>query len=207
MESSGDADEVRHFNLLHLFAFGTCSVYRSNLGLYGPLNDRQEQKLRQLSLVSLCARHKDLTYDDIEDELQVSDDRLVEDLLVRCIYDGVIAGKIDAANRSFKVDWVSARDVSNEDIEEISKVLSRWMERANVLANVIGNKIDEARGSLEQSRMDARMRENQIKELTEKLKQMVTDTADGAGRSQRRDFRGGGGKGKKRGGPFESDEQ
>lgn len=83
LRSSEETEDVRHFNLLHLFSyvfvffsvflvFGahnfaigryeSYSQYASNPRLYGELSHEQERKLRQLSIVSMGARHSRIEY-------------------------------------------------------------------------------------------------------------------------------------------------
>ena len=48
-----------------------------------------------LSVVTLSTKSKLISYDDLMREIEISSVREVEDLLIRCIYGGLIEGKLD----------------------------------------------------------------------------------------------------------------
>ncbi len=111
-----------------LRSYGTLSDYSSNRAIYGALSPLQERKLRQLSFVSLGARHKRISYgatlcahaccgpdvrraDMLKEALQIFDVRELEDLLLDTFYAGLVIGKIDAFAETVCVDFTIGRDV------------------------------------------------------------------------------------------------
>ncbi len=100
--------------------------------MYGTLSAVQERKLRQLSFVSLGARHKRIPYgmrlcqwlscchligscapasDMLKEALQIYDVRELEDLLLDTFYAGLVIGKIDAFAETVCVEFTIGRDV------------------------------------------------------------------------------------------------
>ena len=202
LRSSDDDEERRHYHLLQLFAFETMSCHASNASTYGPLNNLQTRKLRQLSIVSLSARQKRLAYDDLKEELRMYDVRELEDLILDTIYLGLVGGKLDSKNEFLCVDFAIGRDVKADDLEEIQRVLAAWQAKASALVETIDRKVNEARGRLQSDAMEraafnARVRDMQeeIAKMTLKEREKGEKWSEKGGRNKR-DF-GGGGRGKR----------
>ncbi len=173
LRTSDSPEDKRHHSLLLLFAYETFSTYRANVAVYGPLSPVQERKLRQLSIVSLSARHKKLTYADLMEELQIWEVRQLEDLLLDTIYQGLISGKLDSKNEFVTVHFAIGRDVRSEDLEEIQRILSNWQDRATKLIQQIDSRVNEARGRLQQDTIERAQFNARVQDLQEKLAKMT----------------------------------
>ncbi len=169
LRSSDSPEDKRHHHLLLLFAYETCSTYRANQALYGELTEAQERKLRQLSIVSLGARHKRVAYEDLKDELQMFEVRELEDLLLDTIYLGLVEGKLDSKNQYVSIDFAIGRDLRQEDLEEIVRVLASWQDRATRLVSLIDTRVNEARGRLQQDAIDRAEFEQRVTQLREDM--------------------------------------
>uniref|UniRef100_A0A804QEX0 COP9 signalosome complex subunit 7 n=1 Tax=Zea mays TaxID=4577 RepID=A0A804QEX0_MAIZE len=76
-------------DLLRLFAYGTLKDYKNNSGSLPALLPDQVRKLKQLSVLTLAESTKILPYDQLMQELDVSN--------------GIVRGKLDQLRRCFEV--------------------------------------------------------------------------------------------------------
>ncbi|ONM57397.1 COP9 signalosome complex subunit 7 [Zea mays] len=91
-------------DLLRLFAYGTLKDYKNNSGSLPALLPDQVRKLKQLSVLTLAESTKILPYDQLMQELDVSNVRELEDFLINeCMYSGIVRGKLDQLRRCFEV--------------------------------------------------------------------------------------------------------
>jgi hypothetical protein len=91
-------------DLLRLFAHGIWSDYKSNAQMLPALEPQQELKLKQLTVMTLAERSKVLPYDLLMQQLNISNVRELEDLLINdCMYSGIVRGKLDQRRRCFEV--------------------------------------------------------------------------------------------------------
>ncbi len=189
LRRSESLEDQRVFNLLELFAFETFSHYQSNRVAYGHLSDPQVRKLRQLSIVSLSGRQKSLPFSELQEELGIFDMRELEDLLLDTIYQGLIEGKLDSRGEVLRVDFAISRDVQDKDLLEVLKVLSSWSVRSETLLSDLSNRINIARGALEQDAIDRRQFEDRVKETKEKISKVMNKSgvfSDKGGQDQQR---------------------
>jgi len=68
----------------------------------------------------------------------------LEDLIIDCMYAGIIKGKLDQHAQRFQVDWAMGRDIRPGQVEDMTKVLSAWCERSELLMKTIQEKISLA---------------------------------------------------------------
>lgn len=193
---SDNEEENQHYRLLQLFAYETMSCYSANTQTYGPLNDVQVRKLRQLSIVTLSSRQKRLSYNDLKEELGIYDVRELEDLILDTIYLGLVGGKLDSMNEFLCVDFAIGRDVSAGDMDEIQRVLSAWQMKAESLVEAIDRKVNEARGRIQVDAMERAAFNARVRDLQDEIAKLTMKEEVGG---RKRDFgRGGGGGGKAR---------
>ncbi|KAM0833759.1 hypothetical protein ACQ4PT_064072 [Festuca glaucescens] len=100
-------------DLLRLFAYGTLKDYKSNSSTLPALLPEQARKLKQLSVLTLAESTKVLPYDQLMQELDVSNVRELEDFLINeCMYSGIVKGKLDQLRRCFEVQFAAGRDLT-----------------------------------------------------------------------------------------------
>lgn len=151
-----DPNYAQTTRLLDLFSFGTILAYLAEPASYAALNVAQITKLRQLTVVSLASQARTLEYATLLQELRldahVAEDgtlkydglgssstpagagaidittlRILEDVLIDCIYAGLITGRLDQRNKKFHVDTVIGRDVAgDEELARLEAQLSDW---------------------------------------------------------------------------------
>lgn len=119
LATSSDSDASSQlrtaYQLLLLFAYGTCSDYvqLARSGAVPELSSDQVQKLRQLTLLSLACQSRSLPYSTLYEALGISTGNLreLEDLIIETIYVGLISGKLNEIQARFEVHHVQGRDV------------------------------------------------------------------------------------------------
>jgi len=112
--------------LLKLFAYGTWKDYKAVEARLMPLTAAQMIKLKRLTVVSLASQRKQVPYDVLMRELEMAGVREVEDLLIECIYGGLIQGRFDQAAGMLQVFSCSSRDVHPDDLVAMSATLLNW---------------------------------------------------------------------------------
>ncbi|KAJ2032538.1 COP9 signalosome complex subunit 7a [Coemansia sp. S610] len=117
-----------YWRLLELFSFGTLSEYKAIAvaAQLPELSERQLEKLKHLSLVSLASASKVLPYDDLIRELDCAHEQQMEDLVIDTIYKGLLSAKLDQQRRLIEVEFVVGRDVRREDLQAIYESLDQW---------------------------------------------------------------------------------
>ena len=85
---------------------------------------------------------------------QISSVREVEDLLIRCIYGGLIEGKLDQQLKQLSVHNAAGRDIHPSEISSMLETLATWHDTSlAVLSSLDGNmqsykaQCDDARAS------------------------------------------------------------
>ncbi len=93
LAASDSAEQKGHVRLLEIFAYGRYMDYiREKDDCHGTnvplpkLAPEQELKLRKLTVVSLCHEYKQVPYRVLMDELQISNIRDIEDVVIEAIY-------------------------------------------------------------------------------------------------------------------------
>ena len=109
--SSGAAEGEKYLNLLNLFAFGVYQDYLERQSSLPPLTEPMKKKLRLLTLASLATKTRLLPYAQLQKELDVSNVRELEDLIIEGANNNVITGKLDQRAEHFEVDYTMARDI------------------------------------------------------------------------------------------------
>ena len=123
--------------LLKLFAYGTWREYKMHEAELPALSDAQVTKLKKLSAVAFAAQSKILAYDVLMRELEISGVRELEDLLIDCIYTGLISGRLDQQAACLEVFSAAGRDVHPKEIAAMSATLLEWHRNATgLMANV-----------------------------------------------------------------------
>jgi COP9 signalosome complex subunit 7 len=74
----------------------------------------------------MAQRTKILSYKDLMRDLDISNLRELEDLIIDCIYNELLKGKLDQMNQQFHVVHTFGRDLREHDIGDMIKKLENW---------------------------------------------------------------------------------
>lgn len=125
----------QYYDLLELFAYGTYKNYDPTK--YPQLSDQMIKKLRYLTVVSLANHSKVISYQELSKELDISNLRELENLIIDLIYSNVIKAKMDQQNNWLEISSTISRDIRPEQLSTITNVLSDWCSNCdNVIADI-----------------------------------------------------------------------
>ncbi|PHH78325.1 hypothetical protein CDD82_3093 [Ophiocordyceps australis] len=165
-------EHASHLALLRIFSYGTYASYKSDATLPA-LNDAQEQKLRKLSLLTLARDCKELSYHQLQKSLALDSTRLVEGVVISCIYDGLLHATLDPQQQVVHVTSISPlRDVEPGAVPDMITALDEWAARCSSTIADIESQITSIRSVAAQRSKDAAAANDKL----EKLMAEVRDT-------------------------------
>ncbi|KAF0975911.1 hypothetical protein FDP41_005238 [Naegleria fowleri] len=169
------------FNTLKLFAFGTYGDYKSNPSNYFPLSDKNSNKLKQLSIVTLASKNRLLKYEDLMKDLDISNVRELEDLLIDCMYQGLLEGKLDQKYKCMEVYETIGRDIKMEDIDQMISILKNWVVSGKEILKGIDSNIEYANNQFKVHNENKKKFEQQIAQIEETIKASLEEDTSSAG--------------------------
>lgn len=114
--------------------------------------------------------------------LDINAVRDLEDLLIDCIYAGVIVGQMDQQAKKIKIHSAIGRDVSELDLGAMCEKLEQWSQMCNHMIDSVSASTTQAENYCELDRI----REQELKRQLTKLKEKCSKDMDMGGRNQRR---------------------
>ena len=144
-ELKGNTECGAAYELLKIFGHETYLSYHSRKGELGDLTKEQANKLKQLTIISLATRSRHLKYEDLMRELNVSDIRTLEDIVIEAITNDLIKGKLDQAARCMEVYDVIGRDVKKDDVDSMLAVLDKWHETSSLMISKLDDMMTDGK--------------------------------------------------------------
>ncbi|ERN00226.1 COP9 signalosome complex subunit 7 isoform X1 [Amborella trichopoda] len=158
-------------DLLRLFAHGSWNDYKSNANCLPPLGPDQVRKLKQLTVLTLAETNKILPYDQLMQQLDVSNVRELEDFLINeCMYAGIVKGKLDQWRRCFEVLFAAGRDLRPGQLDNMIQTLSTWLTTSDNLLLTIQDKIRWADTMSELDKKHRKEIEDKVEEVKKTIK-------------------------------------
>ena len=140
----------------------------------------------------MCAERKLIPYAALLEALDMSSVRDLEDLVIDCIYAGLIKAKLDQRARTMEVqNVVMARDVREGDIDAMMERLVGWQAVCDDLVASIDRNVDAAKASRAQEKTEA----ERIAAEVASVKKSINDQGGPAAVAQSLSSGGGGGGG------------
>ncbi|XP_038907171.1 COP9 signalosome complex subunit 7 isoform X1 [Benincasa hispida] len=159
-----------YLDVLRLFAYGTWSDYKSNSSCLPELGSDQALKLKQLTVLTLAETNKVLAYDQLMQELDVTNVRELEDFLINeCMYAGIVRGKLDQLRRCFEVQFAAGRDLRPGQLGSMIRTLSNWLTTSDNLLVSIQEKIKWADNMSELDKKHRKDVEDRVEEVKKSL--------------------------------------
>ncbi|XP_049401035.1 COP9 signalosome complex subunit 7 isoform X2 [Solanum stenotomum] len=169
LELEGTENSV-YLDLLRLFAHGTWSDYKSIACPLPQLVSAQALKLKQLTVLTLADTSKVLPYDQLMQELDVTNVRELEDFLINeCMYVGIVRGKLDQLKRCFEVQFAAGRDLRPGQLGNMLQTLTDWLTTSDNLLVSIQEKIKWADTMSESDRKHRKEVEERVDEVKKSL--------------------------------------
>ncbi|EEF50256.1 cop9 complex subunit 7a, putative [Ricinus communis] len=163
-------DNSVYLDVLRLFAHGTWTDYKNNSGRLPQLIPDQVLKLKQLTVLTLAETNKVLPYDQLMQELDVTNVRELEDFLINeCMYAGIVRGKLDQLRRCFEVQFAAGRDLRPEQLGNMLQTLSNWLSTSENLLVSIQEKIKWADTMSELDKRHRKDVEDKVEEVKKTL--------------------------------------
>jgi len=187
-----------YYDLLRLFASGTYQDYKARSDL-PKLTAPQLTKLKQLSVVEYAAKNKALSYDKLHVDLDIANVRELEDIIIDCVYLGLIQGKLDQRKKCFEVQSVIGRDLAQGEVEDMIGQLNTWLTSSEGVLKTLEKKIEQANTQYEKKKIQQNELEKQKKDIVENIKTALQGGSQEAMALVYGD--GGGGSGRGGGGP------
>jgi len=159
------------YELLKLFAYGTYSEYKANQSKLPPLNEKLIRKLRQLTLVTLSSENKVIPYATLQQRLEITNVRELEDLIIDSIYANLIGGKLDQKSKHLEVDFTIGRDLRPNQIDAMLGTLSNWCNEAERVTKVMEERMKNALHYAEEKKKHKVDFEKRVEEAKVSLKQ------------------------------------
>jgi len=157
-------------DLLKVFAYGTYADYKKNKAQLPEVKDQMLTKLKLLTIVTHASQHKVLPYDLLLKELDLTNVRELEDMIIDCIYEGLIKGKLDQRRGALIVHSTIGRDISPADIDVMLNKLSSWLETSKVLISNLEKQIAAANEAKAKEKAAEEALEKERKDMIEALK-------------------------------------
>jgi COP9 signalosome complex subunit 7 len=162
-------DFVSSYKLLEIFSHGTYSVYKSTPDLPA-LDDAQERKLRQLSLIT-HAKDRVLAYSDLIAALGLPSTRGLEDLVISAIYANLINATLDPAHETVQIHSVAPlRDVNPSSVPALLSSLRTWSAATEETLADIELQINNIRQKANMRAEDKRESDARLADLIEEEK-------------------------------------
>ncbi|KAJ6242626.1 cop9 signalosome complex subunit 7 [Anaeramoeba flamelloides] len=133
-------DDKKWVELLEIFAFGTFQDYQKRKSELPEITEFQTHKLKMLTIVSLAYSTKHVPYPLLQKELEISEVRELEDLIIDSIYMGLIVAKLDQKESMLEVQETMGRDVPPREIGGVVSVLEDWLKNIETLLELLSEK-------------------------------------------------------------------
>ncbi|XP_014497399.2 COP9 signalosome complex subunit 7 isoform X2 [Vigna radiata var. radiata] len=131
-----------YLDMLQLFAYGTWSDYKNNAGRLPQLIPDQILKLKQLTVLTLASTYEVLPYDQLMQELDVTNVSELQDFLIdECMYSGLVRGKLDHLRQCLVVQFAACRDLCPANLGSMIQTLSNWLSESENLLVVLQEEI------------------------------------------------------------------
>ncbi|KAK9873210.1 hypothetical protein WA026_021442 [Henosepilachna vigintioctopunctata] len=177
------------YNTLNLFAYGTYKHYTEKREDYLELTPVQRKKLQHLTLVTLATKSKCLPYKVLLKELDLSNVRDLEDLIIEAIYADIIHGKLDQKNSQLEVDSAIGRDIHEGDINVIVNCLQDWCSACEGVLSCVETQIQRANSKKNKTIQRKSEIEQEIVNIKKTLKAQLQERSDGTDEAMNSDSR------------------
>jgi COP9 signalosome complex subunit 7 len=154
--------------LVELFAYGTLKEY--DPAHHGSLAEHRRQKLRKLSVISLTQERGvvPISYAELAVVAELPVGALLEDLLIECLYDGILTGKLDPQQERFCVESTIVRDVRPTSVPALVSSIQALLSNARSLQVTLreaARQIEEAHDSADLRREVEQQKLQQVCDL------------------------------------------
>ena len=151
-----------HVRLLEIFTHGTVLDYKraleevqtKKISSLPELTVVEENKLKQLTVVTLAQKMRVLPYEILREQLEIECVRELEDFLINeVIATGIVKGQLNQSVFSFEVHSAIGRDLKPGQMAEVLNTMREWKESCDEALRTIENQILDIKTEQEMERL------------------------------------------------------
>jgi len=161
--------------LLRVFAFGTWSEYKARVAELPPLSEQQIIKLKKLTVVHLASQSKLLAYDALMRELELRSVRELEDVLISCMYHGLLQGRFDQQAGHLEVFSCVGRDVHPSEIPQMAATLLAWQRNTTGLMAEVSEQLKSFKSQQDEARKAQQELDEKVEAVRVTLRENQSD--------------------------------
>lgn len=181
-----ESQNAGYYELLQLFAYGVYGDYVKESAKFPPLSPIMLTKLRHLTIVSMATGQKRIPLVTLGNQLGLTSNRELEDLVIEAMYTDIIHGKLDQKNGILELDYAIGRDIKPEDLPNIINTLQSWCDTCDTMLSNIDQLITRANADKETHLKHRNSLETEVLNIKASLKTqaqegdeaLVTDSRD-----------------------------
>jgi len=176
--ASADGEGRKWLQVLEIFAFGCFGDYSRRKNDLVALNEKQQRKLKQLSVVALAHENRVIAYATLLRELELASLRELEDLVIDALYRELLVAKLDHAHAQLEVAHAIGRDVRPQNVGALVASIEQWTARASGLLGVLDGLAKNARASADLHAQHDAALAKKVEELRSVVKRSLDEDAD-----------------------------
>lgn len=138
-----------------------------------------------MSLCSSVSFLQILPYSTLQSALQINDLRVLEDLIIDCLYVGLIEGHLNQKDGSVEITSAIGRDIGPADVQHMIAQLGGWLASTDVVLSSLRQEVARVKVEEESKRLEDKQLEEKKTKVLEELKTnkvtMATAVGGGAG--------------------------
>ncbi|CAL4062825.1 unnamed protein product, partial [Meganyctiphanes norvegica] len=172
-----NSQQAPYYELLNLFAYGVYGDYVRESSKFPDLSPVMLTKLRHLTMVSLATGQKSIPLITLGNQLGITNNRELEDLIIEAIYAAypIIKRKYEQQECIY-VDYAIGRDIKPEDQPNIIATLQSWCDTCDTMLANIDQLITHANQEKEKHNKHRNSLEQEVLNIKASLK---TQAAEG----------------------------
>lgn len=173
-ELAGGAN-ANYLQLLEIFAYGTYSDYKANASSLPQLDCAQLTKLKHLTMISLAAVNHTIPYSTLLTQLDISDLRELEDLIIEAIYAGIVQAKLDQKFARLEVECFIGRDIKKDALDGMVEKLENWCSNCASVLQAVEGQMQRANDIKGERSKEREKHELEVRDLRQTMKTAAAD--------------------------------
>lgn len=174
---TAESPEYRQWvHVLELFAHGTWQDYKRGKEKYPILTEKQQDKLKSLTVVTMCENRRRVPFAEFMEQLEFASVKEVERFLVfNCIYPEIIRAQLDEQEQEFRIEGAISRDVSPEKFDKMTTALGEWLEHAGAMVSFLDAQMENVDSAWAKVSARAAAREMEVKEVRDRSRAVAKE--------------------------------
>ena len=99
-------------------------------------------KLKKISVAQAASSTTSLSYEKLKSLIDVNTNRDLEDILIDCIYNGLLQGHLNQKKQCVEVTSSFGRDVLPDDIDKFVNKLDQWKQKTERVITTLDKQIE-----------------------------------------------------------------